>query len=115
VKGLSLVFHGDVLVNYLYHSVFSEDRTQFNKNLPTNIREREHTCSDVIDLLGSPHGEAIPPATLASSKRSLSYIEYTQAYIWEDELNLHAQVFTVICDEDDIVLSKEEHRFQLSA
>ncbi len=56
-RNMNLYFVEDVLVGYYFESSFESDSTNFDHTKRFRIKKGEHSCDEVIDLLGPPPSE----------------------------------------------------------
>ena len=72
----TLLFYQDTLVGYTFVSGLPRESTFFDIRKARLIKPGETKMDQVIDLLGPPAGERIPPATCDNSVKDLIYKLY---------------------------------------
>lgn len=81
----TLIFSENILVGYIFVSAVPEESTYFDIRKARLIVPGKTTLDEVVDLLGRPGGERIPPATCNNSARALDYLFYYDVRIKHDE------------------------------
>ena len=77
---LILEFRDGVLNSYDYLSSFDEDRTVVNTDQQNQIKSGTSTKSDVVRIMGQPHGMAQCPSQNADFKDKCA--KGTQVWVW---------------------------------
>ena len=65
-RAMLLEFRSDRLNAYEYLSTFSDDSTDFDENLYKQIIAGTHTKTDVLNIMGAPHGKGLCPSALGA-------------------------------------------------
>lgn len=73
VRVMVVMFTDDVLVGYHYLSSFAADATDFDETRVGRIRRGQTTARQVLELMGQPGGEYIPPLARVRGGRAYVY------------------------------------------
>lgn len=102
---------------YLFHSALGDDKSEFDIDARSQIVVGQSQKSDVIALLGAPHGEVIFPSLLlknefgalpevvppANAAKALVY-NYVEVKRKKKLLNAHLKLLVVYLSDDDTVI-----------
>jgi hypothetical protein len=99
-------FWRDVLVGHDFTSSFAEDKTDFDATKAQQIRKGETTESQVVALLGTPHGIYTYPLINDKDARAVVYL-YQETKGTAFNLKLYNQILVVQFDPTGVVKEVE--------
>lgn len=105
-RGQHFYFFQNKLVGHLFTSSWEVDSTDFDESKIGEIKEGDTTIQEVIELLGSPHGEFIFPMAWNETDKAKIY-SYLQVKGSAFSMKVYHKRLSVTHDENGIVTDVE--------